>query len=115
MWVRTPILDSPLCGISGQGVVQMNGFSRTTAAPQFGRRDTFLRGTIFTPAPIPCAVRDLTLRGARLLVSPRFPLPRQFRLVVESTGFDTHCALTERSADRVLVIFTKASAPAKNS
>ncbi len=93
----------------------MKGFSPTTAAPQFGRRDTFLRGTIFTPAPIPCAVRDLTLRGARLVVPSYSPLPGQFRLVVESAGLDANCALTERSADGVEVVFAKGSGAARKS
>ena len=82
-------------------------FSRVPAPPPFGRRDTFLRGTIYTPsnAPIPCAVRDLCPAGARLLVPSSSKLPPQFRLLVETTGFEVNCALLKRSEDAVEVCF----------
>ena len=82
-------------------------FSRVPAPPPFGRRDTFLRGTIYTPsnAPIPCAVRDVWPAGARLLVPSSSKLPPQFRLLVETTGFEANCALLKRSEDVVEVCF----------
>ena len=81
--------------------------SRVPAPPPFGRRDTFLRGAIYTPdnAPIPCAVRDLCPAGARLLVPSSSKLPSQFRLLVETTRFEASCALLKRSEDAVEVCF----------
>ena len=82
-------------------------FSRVPASTPFDRRDTFLRGTIYTPsnAPIPCAVRDLCPAGARLLVPSSSKLPPRFRLLVETTGFEAGCALLKRSEDAVEVCF----------
>jgi len=81
-------------------------FARVPALPPFGRRDTFLRGTIYSPseAPIPCAVRDVWPAGARLLVPSSSKLPPQFRLLVE-TGIDANCVLLKRSEDAVEVCF----------
>jgi hypothetical protein len=80
-------------------------FSR--AQPQFGRRNTFLHGTIYAPGnpPMPCAVRDLTPAGARLLLPSSSPLPPRFRLLVETTRFESNCALLERSGDTAEVVF----------
>jgi hypothetical protein len=82
-------------------------FSRVPAPTLFDRRDTFLRGTIYTPsnAPIPCAVRDLCRTGARLLVPSSSRLPPQFRLLVEATGLEARCTLLKRSEDAVEVCF----------
>jgi hypothetical protein len=80
-------------------------FSR--AEPQFGRRNTFLRGTIYSAgnSPMPCAVRDLCPAGARLLVASSSPIPPRFRLLVETTGFESDCALLERSGETAEVVF----------
>jgi hypothetical protein len=74
---------------------------------QIGRRNTFLRGTIYTPgkSPMPCAVRDLSLSGARLTVASSAPLPSMFHLVVEASNFGAHCKVVQRSGDRVDVVF----------
>ena len=82
-------------------------FSRVPAPTPFGRRDTFLRGTIYTPgnAHIPCAVRDLWPTGARLLVPSSSKLPSQFRLLVEAAGIEASCTLFMRSEDAVEVSF----------
>jgi hypothetical protein len=82
-------------------------FSRVSVPTLFGRRDTFLRGTIYTPgnAHIPCAVRDLWPTGARLLVPSSSNLPTQFRLLVTATAFEANCTLLKRSEDTVEVCF----------
>ena len=82
-------------------------FSRVPAPTPFGRRNTFLRGTIYTPgnAPIPCAVRDLWPTGARMLVPSSSKLPAHFRLVVEAAGIEAGCTLSMQSEDAVEVSF----------
>ena len=57
---------------------------------QFGRRNTFLRGTIYSAGNphMPCAVRELTLSGAQLVVASSAPLPQTFHLLVDSSGFE---------------------------
>ena len=84
-----------------------NAFSRVPAPTPFGRRDTFLRGTIYTPgnAHIPCAVRVLWPTGARLLVPSSSNLPSQFRLRVAAAGIEATCTLLKRSEDAVEVCF----------
>ena len=67
------------------------GLKIISATPrQFGRRNTFLRGRIYLAGnpPIPCAVRDLTLAGAQLVVASSAPLPSTFRLLVEASHFE---------------------------
>jgi hypothetical protein len=71
-------------------------FARVPAPTHYGRRDTFLRGTIYTPsnAPIPCAVRDFCPIGARLIV-PASLLSARFRLVVEAAGIEADCEIID--------------------
>jgi hypothetical protein len=80
-------------------------FSR--AQPQFGRRQTFVRGTIYSAgnSPMPCAIRDLGMGGAWLLVAAFSPLPQRFRLLVETTGLERNCDLVERSGDAAEAVF----------
>lgn len=80
-------------------------FSR--AQPQFGRRNSFQRGTIYTPgkSPMPCAVRDLSEEGAQLVVASSARLPTTFHLVVDANSFETDCMILQRSGDRVDVAF----------
>jgi hypothetical protein len=82
-------------------------FNYSHVPKQFGRRNTFLRGTIYTPgnAPVPCAVRDFSASGARLLVPSSSPLPARFRLLIEASGFESDCAILERSDDSTDVVF----------
>ena len=84
-------------------------FSRVPAPAPFGRRDTFLRGTIYTTgnAHIPCAVRDLWPTGARLLVPSTSKLPTHFRLSVGAAGIEASCTLLMRSEDAVEVSLAK--------
>ena len=74
---------------------------------QFGRRNTFLRGTIYSAGNphMPCAVRELTLSGAQLVVASSAPLPQTFHLLVDSSGFEADCTVLQRSGDRVDVVF----------
>ena len=75
--------------------------------PQFGRFNTFLRGTIFSAgkSPMPCAVRDLSLAGARLIVASSADLPPTFRLLVKATKLEADCTVLQQSGDRVDVVF----------
>jgi hypothetical protein len=82
-------------------------FDFTRASPQFGRRNTFLRGAIHVHGSQPCLcmVRHLTPAGATLIVPALSKLTHRFRLVVEAKGIDTHCGFVERSGDAVEVVF----------
>jgi len=94
------------CG-AWREAVGFKTFSRVPAPTPSGCRDTFLRGTIYTPgnAHIPCAVRDLWPTGARLLVPSSSKLPAHFRLVVDAAGIRANCTLFMRSEDAVEVSF----------
>ena len=80
-------------------------FDFTRSKQQYGRRQTFLRGAIYTPGitPIPCAVRELCASEADLLVPSSSSLPRRFRLVVEATRFEAECVILRRLGDSVVV------------
>jgi hypothetical protein len=75
--------------------------------PPFGRRNMFQRGTIYVlgKSPMPCAVRDLSLAGAQLVVASSADLPPTFRLLVDGSRFERDCSVVERSGDRVDVAF----------
>ena len=80
-------------------------FDFTRPKQQYGRRQTFLRGAIYTHGntPIPCAVRELCASEAELLVPSSSSLPRRFRLVVEATRFEAECVILRRLGDSVVV------------
>jgi hypothetical protein len=82
-------------------------FDFTRASPQFGRRNTFLRGAIHAHGipPCICIVRDLTPAGATLMVPPLSKVPHRFRLVIEAKGIDSLCGLVERSGENVVMVF----------
>jgi hypothetical protein len=82
-------------------------FDFTHAPPQFGRRQTFLRGVIHAHGRLPsiCAVRELTPTGATLVVASSSQLPNRFRLVVQAKGIDADCGFVERLNDAVEVVF----------
>jgi hypothetical protein len=73
--------------------------------PTFGRRETILNGLVHTVSrgPIPCLVRDLKPRGARVLVE--FTPPPNFRLVIDEMGLDTYCQVVARSQEGIEVAF----------
>jgi hypothetical protein len=71
----------------------------------FGRRELIYDGVVHIPGrgPIPCLVRDLKAKGARILA--QFTPPPSFRLTVEATSLDAHCQVVARSAEGVEVAF----------
>jgi hypothetical protein len=93
----------------------IRSFSRPAVALAFGRQQTFLRGIIYTPAPVICAVRGLGHGGATLLVPSSSVLPRQFRLLVESVRLDVNCELIEQCGSAVEVFFTRPCATQKKA
>ena len=80
-------------------------FDFTRPKQQYGRRQTFMRGAIYTDGKtsIPCAVRELCASEAELLVPSSSSLPRRFRLVVEATRFEAECVILQRLRDSVVV------------
>jgi hypothetical protein len=75
------------------------------APPTFGRREPIYDGVIHARGrgPIPCLVRDLKAKGARILV--QFTPPPSFELIVEATGLNVHCQVVARTMEGVEVAF----------
>jgi hypothetical protein len=73
--------------------------------PKFGRCEIIYDGVIHSRGrpPIPCLVRDLKAKGARILV--QFTPPPSFELIVEVTGLDAHCQVVARTMEGVEVAF----------
>ena len=62
------------------------------------------RGDLFG-RQLACAVRDLDMGVARLVIASTAQLPARFHLLIEATGFERDCAIVERSGVTVEVIF----------
>jgi hypothetical protein len=76
---------------------------------QFGRRTTFLHAWIRIPGrpPLPCIVRNLSVKGALLELDVPDWLPYEFRLRIDASGFDVDCELRHKGKNGCGVMFVE--------
>lgn len=86
---------------------QSGSFGGQKDRRQFGRRDTFLRGTVVTEdgVSLPCTIVNVSDGGAALRMTGDAEVPDTFFLVVQSDDMIVSCRVAHRTDGKIGIAY----------